>query len=248
MDWTKAKTILIIALIAANVFLLGNIAWVSVKESRAAEVSESETLAFLASRNVYLETELPEREGKLPTLEVRYENLDPWVVRENLQAQQTLSEEALSQEKSLLAAAEAFGESCGFSSENMELEQVVADGNGFLITYKNVIDGIPIEKSYLQYRISDHRIQSVDCYWLDAVHYGETRHSITSPLQALLEFVSYHDQDGAVRVKAMELVYWLDDSSVTQDTAVLDTAFPAWKITFNNNEVEYIFAYEELGE
>ena len=248
MDWTKAKTILIIALIAANVFLLGNIAWIQVKEDQAAAVSESETLAFLASRNVYLETELPDSEGKMPVLEVRYENLDSEILKEKIREQQKLSDEELAKEKSLVAAVEAFGASCGFSSENSELDWVIADGAGFLIQFKNVVDGIPIEKSFLQYRIQDQRIQSVDCYWLEALQYGETRHSVISPLQALLEFVSYHGDEGAVHVKAMEMVYWLDDSSVGQDVAVQDTAFPAWKITYNNDKVEYIFAYDELAE
>ena len=248
MDWTKAKTILIIALIAANVFLLGNIVWSQVKEDRAAAVSESETLAFLASRNVYLETDLPDAEGKMPVLEVRYENMDPDLVAEKIREQQALSDEELSKEKSLVAAVEAFGAACGISSDNMELDRVQALGEGFLIQFKNVIDGIPIEKSYLEYRVQDYRIQSVDCYWLEALEYGDTRHPVISPLQALLEFVSYHGDEGSIHVKAMEMVYWLDDSSVGQDVAVQDTAFPAWKITYNNGSVEYIFAYDELAE
>jgi len=40
------------------------------------------------------------------------------------------------------------------------------------------------------------------------------------------------------------MIYWLDEESVGIDTiASVDTAFPAWKIAYNETEIMYIFAY-----
>ncbi len=247
MDWTKAKTILIIALIAANVFLLSMLGWQAFQENRAMKVTEQQTLTLLASRNVILQGNLPEPAGRLPVLEVRHEHLDEDLVAEKLAGQDLLTDNELAQESGLLKRVEAFGASCGFDSENMVLDKVDGIADGFVITYKNVVDDIPIEKSYLQFTVQDHRVSAVDCYWLEALHYGDTRHATISPVQALLEFVSYHGDEDQVVIKGIELVYWLDDSSIDQNTAVQDTAFPAWKITYNDGETEYIFAYDEFA-
>ena len=45
-------------------------------------------------------------------------------------------------------------------------------------------------------------------------------------------------------ISHMEMVYWLDTETVTGETPLSDTAFPAWKIVYNGGSVSYIKAYE----
>jgi hypothetical protein len=46
-------------------------------------------------------------------------------------------------------------------------------------------------------------------------------------------------------VERIELVYWLDTSSFDGEELIKDTALPAWKIVYNENQSEHIYAYEQ---
>ena len=53
------------------------------------------------------------------------------------------------------------------------------------------------------------------------------------------------DQREAILVEDMELVYWLNPSDYEGETAISDTALPAWKITYNDGQVKHIPAYKD---
>ena len=73
MDWSKAKNIIIAALIAANIFIGFNY-WQSLKDAKdARERSASYTASYLAGLGVTAECDLSAEEDKLPVLFVEIE-------------------------------------------------------------------------------------------------------------------------------------------------------------------------------
>jgi len=87
MDWSKAKNILIIAFIITNIFLLYNIKnnledanyFYSIDEERIQDVKE-----ILESKNIIINTVIPQSKEKLPILTVEYEAYDPEEIAKKL--------------------------------------------------------------------------------------------------------------------------------------------------------------------
>lgn len=83
MDWSKAKTILIVALIVTNIFLAY---YLLVEDNSIDGIENSETLQEtqeLLSRNgIVLETETPSGTDQLYNLVVEYETMDPPVLNQ----------------------------------------------------------------------------------------------------------------------------------------------------------------------
>lgn len=77
MDWTKAKNILMIALLATNL-VIGLTYYATIREKREEWVIQAQnTAAYLEELGVPLETEIPNRPLKMPVLFVRFEPSDP---------------------------------------------------------------------------------------------------------------------------------------------------------------------------
>ena len=53
------------------------------------------------------------------------------------------------------------------------------------------------------------------------------------------------NKEKEIVVESIELVYWLDTSSFDGEELIKDTALPAWKIVYNKNQNEHIYAYEQ---
>ena len=87
MDWTKAKNILIIALLVTNLIIgaayLGTIR----EKEREWEEQARNTASYLAALGVPLEAEIPAKPVKMPVLFVRFEPLDPENVPEEVDYQ-----------------------------------------------------------------------------------------------------------------------------------------------------------------
>lgn len=78
MDWSKAKGILIIALIISNIILLGYVSYEKLSKSDKTlrkEFSE-ETLKYLNSKDIKVDTEIPNKSLKLNSLTVEFESYD----------------------------------------------------------------------------------------------------------------------------------------------------------------------------
>ena len=66
-----------------------------------------------------------------------------------------------------------------------------------------------------------------------------------SAAQGLLLFMMQKSGGESIYIESIDMVYWLDESSVDTETAVsADTAFPVWKIIYNGGEISYIDAFE----
>lgn len=77
MDWTKAKNILIIALLVTNL-IIGLTYYAMIREKREEwAIQAQNTAAYLSELGVPLETDIPDKPLKMPVLFVRFEPSDP---------------------------------------------------------------------------------------------------------------------------------------------------------------------------
>ncbi len=75
MDWSKAKTILLIALVIVNM-LLGSIYLLEKKEEKSHEFSEDELINKLSQKDIKLSVDIPNGENELKGIVVEYEFYD----------------------------------------------------------------------------------------------------------------------------------------------------------------------------
>lgn len=79
MDWLKAKKILIVALLITNLILFGFILYNGNLNGYSMESKKfvKETVELLSGKNIELDTKIPKKGNKLPTLIVEFEVYDP---------------------------------------------------------------------------------------------------------------------------------------------------------------------------
>lgn len=245
MDWTKAKKILIIALLITNIFL----AWNVISERMASRTSSGDvvqqTIQLLKSRNIYVNSDIPIKYNKMPVLEVLLEKFDKRTYKEKLKHQTALSPDKRS-EKDIIDMTKAFIEENGLFSNTMRQESITKQGNTYIITYRNYYDGIPIENSYLKLTIEDGKIVDISRFWLKpTVGKSKRTKEIMPSTAALIKFMSEQKAGEIINISDIELVYWIDTTIDMAQTASSDTALPTWKITYNNGKQKFYSAYDE---
>mgnify|MGYP000850268934 CR=1 FL=1 len=84
MDWSKAKSILVVALIITNA-LLGIVLFQSERNVDTTLKKEfiEETVRLLENKDIKVDTDIPRKNPKLATLTVEYENVEPGIVNRN---------------------------------------------------------------------------------------------------------------------------------------------------------------------
>jgi len=250
MNWSRAKTILIIALIITDVFLIltyGDFNFRSdgFKDHKA--LSE-----FLAEKNIYIDAEIiPKKNNDMPVLSVQNEEIDFDMINGLLFGNVKLWRVSEDKDEEYIREAELFlselAEGGGVSKEmkqNAVLKAIERDGEDTKVIYKNVVNGITIEKSYFIITFKDKVMTNVECEWLSAVSFSNKKQKTISAAQALLLFITKMEDKKDTYIDSIEMIYWLDEASIVTQTTVADTAFPAWKIVYNGTDAAYIHAYE----
>ena len=242
MDWTKAKTIIIVALILTNLLLFG--AWMLKAADRAGRDEEETLRAILASGNIFFETDLPRKPGKMAVLYVQPEINDRLAVERAL-AEHRKAPAANASDAAFVEAADAIIESCGYMNKNVEVSMPPERNNGRVsVSYRDVFDGIPIEEGYIVCTFEDGRVTGLDRKWYTPLELRDRKGDIVTPLRALVQLIGEKDENSDVIIRDMELVYWVNPQGLSEESPVGDTALPAWKITDSLGQTSYISAYE----
>lgn len=243
MDWPKAKTILIIAFLATDLFLVVSLGFQGYK---ATEYTDRETiLAVLERQNIYVQVSLPQKHSDMPVVYVQHEKYDEAHIEALLAACQPLppnTREDVEYQKE----AERFIRDVGISQETLVFDKILQDANGTTVVFRNEIGGIPIEKSAIFCTFKEGVLVEFEWDWLRVDGFNNRKQETISAIDALLVFMEMKPdaQEGRIVIEGVQMVYWLDENSINVN-AIMDTAIPAWKITYNGGSVEYINAYEQ---
>jgi regulatory protein YycI of two-component signal transduction system YycFG len=244
MDWTKAKTILIVALIITNVFLVITFEFNNFLKT---EPTSLETLtSVLKNNNIVLAIEVPEKHEKMPVLNIEYRVFDKKKINQAINQEKYNITDRNNTEKELIRISNLFLNDYNLLNDYVVFDEIMNQGVGTVVKYKNEIDGILIEESYIYCYFEKGKLNSVDSYWLEAKNLGKNKKNTISATEALVIFMSRNgNQEEEIVVEKIELVYWLDTSSFDGEKLIKDTALPAWKISYNGNQREHIYAYEQ---
>jgi hypothetical protein len=247
MDWTKAKNIIIAALIITNLVLIGSL-YVKFNDKQEMQKRElSDTISVLESRNITINTILPNTVGNKPLLYIEYDNADQSLIEEKLKGQVGISSEIIDQ-SSIEKYINVFFTECNIMTKNIVLKSIVEKNGVYSIEYKNMVGDIALEDSYIKCTFSEGKIIDFQRIWLKPLDFGKTKREVMPISSALIRFMNKikegPDKDSNIVINGIELVYWLDTSALDLNSPVTDTAFPAWKFTYNNGEVIHIGAFE----
>ena len=243
MDWPKAKNILIIALIATNLFLLWSI-FSSHQGDFQKEDLRRETEALLLENGIALSCEIPQGYKKVAVLSVLYDDQTgsfDYTPPQNPQAP-PLTEETARQ------TADAFLTREGLMTQTTEFfgvrpsQQIPGQ---YLVSYKNIFDGIEIEGCFILCTVSPEGVVHMQRQWLTPLEYGKNKGSLIPATTALLSFLSEHPQNQPITITDISLVYKLDSPYQEISEVSADTAFPMWRITCGSGEIFYQQAFEK---
>lgn len=245
MDWTKAKSILIVALIITNLVLITTYLFQTKDLTDSGRELEDATIKLLEKQNIYVDAEIiPKEHKRMAKLTVQYDKVNESVIEDQLVDQKALPE-AEQTEENFISLTEAFLDRCGLLTENVTFDRMERTGDDILLTYKNCIKDIPIEKSDIRFTICDGKIVDFERFWLNPVEISKNEKEVIPANAALIKFMSGATEGARINVEDITMVYWLDTSSFDVESPVTDTAFPAWKITYNHGKTKYILAWEQ---
>jgi regulatory protein YycI of two-component signal transduction system YycFG len=244
MDWTKAKSILIVALLVTNLVLITTYFLQNGSQKDDDKEMQNATVKLLEQKNIFVNTDIPQEHPRMAKLTVRYDKMNETTVKEQLAAQKALTDPAPTDDE-LISMTSEFIRKCNLMTENVTFGSLDRTGADILVTYKNYIKGIAIEDSYIICTVRDGKIVDFKRYWLNPVETGSMEKEVIPAGAALIKFMGENTAKEKIYVEGITLVYWLDSSAFDAESPVTDTAFPAWKITYNNGKSRYIPAWEQ---
>lgn len=240
MDWTRAKTILIAALLMTNLFLI--FLYVSSDGTDEVEIGKADVKALLEEKNIFLETEIPDAFPDPDALTVNHTEFKEDEIAALTEALKPVP--AGSTDREYVKAANEFFEYMGLSGEYLFCSDVEKSGDTVVLHYKTQVKGINVEASYMTCTFEDNRIQSVSGNWFEPQRFSKKKFENFLAVEALLSFVSDRPAEGPITINAIEPVYWIGDEYNEAVGGFSVTALPAWKITYNGEKIVYIDAFK----
>lgn len=255
MDWTKAKSLLIVALLLTNIMLI-SVYFLQYNRNDIREDNVTKnTVSLLKSKEIYVETEIPDQKKRMPVLSVERSESDQELPQELMYKQEGMSRENREMQD-YIKYVENFLKSCALYDDYTKLIGTETGEQGeVVLTFGTVFEGFSVEKSWMTCTVSDGRVTDVQWKWYQPIKFGETKKEIMTATNALIKFMSQIEEgakeegdDGhePIVIGKIELIYWLDEYNLGEGISLSgDTAFPAWKVTYNEDQVSYIAAYEQ---
>ena len=204
------------------------------------------TIKLLEDKNIFVKTEIPKDQQRMPKLTVKYDKMNEDVIAEQLADQKALEEEDQTDDN-LIAITSEFIVNCGLMTDNVTFDRIERKEAEIKVVYKNYIDGVAIEDSYIICTVKEGIITDFQRYWLNPVEVNEIKKEVIPAVEALIKFMSENTEEEKIYVEDISLVYWLDSSAIDVESPVTDTAFPAWKITYNHGKIQYVFSLESVN-
>ncbi|GEM_PF-988716 len=240
MDWTKAKTILIIAFILTNAFLFYNLERENgfsetippASEKRIADVEE-----ILESRGIFLEGKIPMETPVVASLEVGYLKVDGEEAAKKILGRYTFSDDAYVKGKEKLMVVEGkrviyengniingaardhesaqdlvqeFFSAKGYSLEDAKLQGFIKKDGLLEMTYVQLEKGLPLENGRMKIMVSEEGVAAFDRIWMEVLSQGESARKVIPASKALLMAVESLEESGGKEISKIDLTYLFD--------------------------------------
>lgn len=250
MDWSKAKNILIVALLITNLVLLGAIYHTrDHSDAKDVEHMKEDTVLLLREHDIYVREDLiPDRIQRMPVLSVRYRTVETDAIAQAIE-KSGVSLLPHASEKEYNKAADELLSAAGVSCEHFMHRDVQRQGDSVEVVYGVQYQGYSLDNARFSVIFQGGRPVSMGNSWVEVISMGKNKKWIMTASTALVKFMtSLRNEEFSFKesiiVDEIRLVYWLegytDNIGVSEDTAV-----PYWCIRYNEDQWGYIPAYEQ---
>jgi regulatory protein YycI of two-component signal transduction system YycFG len=273
MDWNKAKSILIIAFVVIDIFLLVNV-MASKKENNNLPFSEAIS-SQLEAKNINIDADINLNQQILPILEVEFnlydsksiqienflgENFteatpetiflnDQGATLEIVQGKKLVvtyreaDEANRTSKERFLTEVETFCKNHKINLENYSADNVNEASGGVSIIYRELYEGITLENSYYYFSGDATGIFKVEHQDVKSIKTIRGEVSMSRGDEALLRLLQYPEIFNDTIIK-METCYYIDEAGLDWEKVVSDNMDPTWKVTFRSGIIKYLVESE----
>lgn len=252
MDWAKAKTILIIALIITDIFLLYN--YVS-SHRGGGEIDNTEMLISVLEESGISVTDIPDEHSDMPALQVRHiepvdEEVKSLIESAGIRVDNSDKDNL---EDAYIEAASDFVEYLGMMSDYAVPEYVVLSDTGRNnsfphadreVVFRCVRNNYELSGSNMICVFDDGELTGFESNWFEPVEFSGSKLPTISASFALISYMTDKPENEEVTIEEMEMVYWVREDSYEGESVIADTALPAWKMTLADGREIFIDAIE----
>lgn len=242
MDWTKAKTILIIALIVTDFFLIG--ACMRKEDNRELK-NETALLHVLEENEIYVDLpRIPEKHGDMSTLSVEHRTVSE-AEKEQLLASASFQVSGTG-ETDYTDIGKRLLKELRLDQEEIEEKEIRRQEDGSVeVVFGCTANGKELAGSSIDFVFRNGQLAAIDSSLFLPREFSEKKLRTISAAAALINFMAEREEHETVHIAEMHLVYWINRDSYESSEAVSDTALPAWKITLTDGRDFYIEALEK---
>lgn len=256
MDWGKAKSILIVALLITNIFFL--FTYIQLDEEQKETLKGSNVVELLEKHGITIETTLPSWHSECGLLEIEYLEIKnskltipqsaraPFDIGDELPE---LSTAALQNErvknlylkdaKQVLKYLNVAEEGYEFTEYSADIESGDdAEGAAAVnaeLKFEAVYNDMPVDGLYFILRYRNANLIDIEYKWYKSLHESR-KYVIIPPEAALVKFMGDFGGKKAA-VEDIRMIYKVGSAPAGTEPALSDTAAPVWRITLKSGEV-----------
>ena len=243
MDFSKAKTILIIALIITDLFLIFTY---GIDRDDSTELkNEAALISILRSNEIFVDADIPDAHDEMAVLSVEHKDISEYEINALIEDADIKAEEKTLE--GYEEAAKEFVNYLGMMSVYAYVEETAIDetGDTASVSFACKASEFCVDGSYMICTFTGDELTGFESHWLEPRDFSDRELETISASVALLSFMS-EKEEGEIHINGIEMVYWVNELYETSD-AVYDTALPAWRLTLEGGEVVHIEAFEREG-
>ncbi|HBH13101.1 MAG: Uncharacterized protein XD91_1514 [Clostridiales bacterium 38_11] len=273
MDWNKAKSILIVAFVILDIFLVSQV--ISIKNDSVPAASFEIIKENLSEQGITVSIDVAGEELILPLLEVEYMvfNSESKEIREYLgETYSELIENEyyinskgqsiqINQGKKLLfmtreieagvnpniadaaSQIESFASKLQIDLEGFYQTRVYNENNANHIVYSENYQGYPLENSYYMFIQDGFGVVGFEMQRVKSIRKTQANIVLSRPEEALLRLLKYKDIRGEA-VIGMDICYYRDEDLIHWGEIVVDNLEPTWKVVFESGAIKYLLEFE----
>lgn len=261
MNWNRAKTYLILALLLVNI-LLGYSIYMEIQANKPRNTYSEEMIRhfhnYLKQHEISLDTTLVEEKDMISPIEVNYLNISETLyphlfydfrpyIRVQKGKKLTMAiplAMIMTEDTDHLEYTEKFIKRY-FPDEDMTLKYNSRDEHGEFYYYTPLYKGRPLEEAFLTFQFDDtfHAL-NITKINIQPRKSSVEEHSVSSPIKAVSQVVS--QMAPGSHITQVELVYYYRPEN---DSDLLLTerarAFPSWRIQTSDHQFFYVSAIHQ---
>ncbi|MDP3386644.1 MAG: hypothetical protein Q8S24_05385 [Eubacteriales bacterium] len=273
MDWNKAKTILIVAFVILDIFLVSQV--MSIKNDSRQAVSFDIIKENLSEHDITVSIDVIGEEMILPLLEVEYMIFDSdsseisaflgdeysELIEDEYYINSDGQSIQINQGKKLIFMtrdiesgvkpdiSDAADQIASFVSQfkidmaGFYQTRVYNFNNANHIVYSEIHQGYTLENSYYVFIQDGSGVVGFEMQRIKNLRETQANIILSRPEEALLRLLKYQDIKGDT-VIGMDISYYRDEELIIWSEIVVDNLEPTWKVEFESGIIKYLLEFE----